>query len=163
MKQKKLILSNEWDKEKLKNLMINARRLGRGDVYEEAFRQLCRAEGRNLADPLEAEFASVMRALEQALTEEAGRTKRLSRTRQKLSRVGVRQTLADLALKPQPSMGFLKLVEFNMADMSAEALILKYRDKFDEEVVFAAQRRLDEYGVKTEVSYGADRADRKSK
>ena len=61
----------------------------------------------------------------------------------------MRQTLADLALKPQPSMGFLKLVEFNMADMSAESLILKYRDDFEQEVVAAARRRLDEYGIKT--------------
>jgi hypothetical protein len=83
-----------------------------------------------------------MRALEEALIEESGRTKRLSRTRQKLSRVGVRQTLADLALKPQPSLGFMKLLEFNMADMSAEALILKYRKEFDEAVVTAAERRL---------------------
>lgn len=49
-----------------------------------------------------------MCALEQALTEEAGKTKRLSRTRQKLDRVGVRKLLADLSLKPQPSLGFKK-------------------------------------------------------
>ena len=95
-------------------------------------------EGRNIEDPLEAEFAAVMRALEEALTEESGRTKRLSRTRQKLNRVGVRQTLADLVLKPQPSLGFMKLLEFNMADMSAEALILKHRHQFDGAVVAAA-------------------------
>ena len=71
----------------------------------------------------------------------------MSRTRQKLSRVGVRQTLADLALKPQPSLGFMKLLEFNMADMSAEVLILKHRNEFDEAVVAAAKRRLTEYDV----------------
>jgi len=48
----------------------------------------------------------------------------IDRTRQKLNRVGIRQTLADLTLKPQPSTGFLKLVEFGMADMSAESLVL---------------------------------------
>jgi hypothetical protein len=112
-------LSNEWDKDKLRNWMKNAKRLGRDDVYQVAFRRLCRVEGRDISDPLEAEFAMVMRALEQALTEEAGKTKRLSRSRQKLDRVGVRQTLADLALKPTPSLGFLKLLEFQMADMSA--------------------------------------------
>jgi len=148
--QKRGRTSNEWDPKKLRNLMDNAKRLGRDDVYSDAFRQLCRAEGRNISDPLESEFASVMRALEQALTEEAGKTKRLNRTRQKLDRVGVRQTLADLALKPQPSMGFLKLVEFNMADMSAESLVLKYEDQFSPEVVAAARNRLSQYGVKAE-------------
>ena len=89
-------LSNEWDKEKLRNWMANAKRHKRDDIYQVAFRQLCRIEGRNIDDPLEAEFAVVMRALEEALTAESGTTKRLSRTRQKLNRVGVRQTLADL-------------------------------------------------------------------
>ena len=37
----------------LRNLMTNAKRLGRDDVYQDAFRQLCGAEGRNIADPLE--------------------------------------------------------------------------------------------------------------
>jgi hypothetical protein len=141
-------LSNEWDKDKLRNWMANAKRLMRQDVYEDAFRQLCRVEGRNIDDPLEAEFASVMRALEEALTEESGKTKRLNRTRQKLGRVGVRQTLADLALKHQPSLGFKKLLEFNMADMSAEALVLKYAEEFDDIVVTAARKRLTEYGIK---------------
>jgi hypothetical protein len=59
---------------------------GREDVYRAALRQLCRVEDRNIDDPLESDFAIVMRALEEALTEEAGRTKRLNRTRQKLSR-----------------------------------------------------------------------------
>jgi hypothetical protein len=142
-------LSNEWDRDKRKNWMKNSKRLGRDDVYQIAFRQLCRVEGRNIDDPLEAEFAMVMRALEQAMTEEAGKTKRLSRTRQKLDRVGVRQTLADLALKPTPSLGFLKLVEFQMADMSAEALIVKYRDEFEPHVVAAANRRLVDHSIKS--------------
>ena len=94
-------LSDEWDKDKLRNWMKNAKRLGRDDVYRDALRQLCRIEGRNIDDPLESEFAVVMRALEEAMTQEAGRTKRLSRTRQKLDRVGVPQTLADLTLKPK--------------------------------------------------------------
>jgi hypothetical protein len=140
-------LSNEWDRDKLRHWMNNAKRLGRHDVYQIALRQLCKVEGRNIDDPLESEFATVMRALEEALTEQAGRTKRLNRTRQKLDRVGVRRTLADLALKPTPSLGFLKLVEFNMADMSAEALILKYRDQFEQHVVDAASKRLKDHGI----------------
>jgi hypothetical protein len=94
-------LSNEWNREKLRNWMKNAKRLGRDDVYQAAFRQLCRVEGRNISDPLESEFAVVMRALEEALSQEAGKTKRLSRTRQKLARAGVRKTLAERRrLKP---------------------------------------------------------------
>jgi hypothetical protein len=144
---KKPDLTNEWDKGRLRNWMANARRNGREDVYQDAFRQLCRIEGRDLDDPLSAEFAAVMSALEEALTQEAGKTKRLNRTRQKLNRVGVRQTLSDLALKSQPSLGFLKLVEFGMADMSAEALVLKYQGEFSEEAVEAARRRLEQFSI----------------
>jgi hypothetical protein len=141
-------LTNEWDRNKLRNWMTNSRRLNREDIYNAAFRQLCRVEGRNIDDPMESDFAIVMRALEEAMSEEAGKTKRLNRTRQKLNRVGVRQTLADLALKPNPSIGFLKLVEYGMAsEMSAEALVLKYRDEFDGLVVEAARKRLEKYGV----------------
>ncbi|MEH2709851.1 hypothetical protein ABIF21_004160 [Bradyrhizobium elkanii] len=140
-------ISDEWDKQKLRNFMENARRHSRSDIYEAAFRQLCRVEGRNIDDPLEAEFATVMRALEEALTEEAGKTRRLSRTRQKLGRAGVRKTLADLAMKPTPSLGFLKLVEFGMGDMSAESLVLKYRDQFEPITVEAAEKRLHTYGL----------------
>lgn len=143
-------LTEEWDRQKLRNWMANACRLGRDDVYRAAFRQLCRIEGRDIDDPLAADFAAVMRALEEALSEQKGRTTRLSRTRQKLARAGVRKTLADLALKPKPSEGFLKLLEFGMADMSAESLILKYRQEFEPEVITAAERRLAEYSVKVE-------------
>jgi hypothetical protein len=141
-------LSNEWDKEKLRNWMANAKRRERDDIYRDAFRQLCRIEGRNIDDPLEADFAIVMRALEEALSEESGTTKRLSRTRQKLNRVGVRQTLADLAMKPSPSTGFLKLVHFGMArELSAEALVLKYEEQFEPTVVAAAKKRLAEFNI----------------
>ena len=147
MNIKKLDLSIEWDAAKLRNLMTNAKRLGREDIYFDAVRQIARIEGLNIDDPLEADFAVTMRALEEALTAESGQTKRLSRTKQKLKRAGVKQTLADLAVSPTPSLGFIKLVEFKMADMSAEALILKYQAEFDEETVGAARKRLAEHGV----------------
>jgi hypothetical protein len=45
-------------------------------------------------------------------------------------------------------VGFLKLIEFNMADITAEALILKYRHEVAENVVAAARRRLEKYDVR---------------
>jgi len=41
----------------------------------------------------------------------------------------------------------VKLVEFNMADMSAEVLSLRYHDEFESHVVAAATKRLQEYGI----------------
>src|SRR5688572_1050291 len=103
---KALDLANEWDPKKLRTLMSNAKQRARMDVYEQAFRQLCRIEGRDHDDPLDREFHEVMAALEQALTEARGKTTRLNRTRQKLKRVGVQALISDLARSRQPSEGF---------------------------------------------------------
>ena len=54
-------LDNKWERQKLRNWMAKAKRLGRDDVYRAALRQLCRVEGRNIDDPLESDFAIVMR------------------------------------------------------------------------------------------------------
>ena len=88
-----------------------------------------------------------MRALEEALSQENGKKTRLSRTRQKLDRVGVRKTLADLALKTKPSLGFEKLIAYGMGDMTAEVLVLRYPADFEAEVITAAQRRLQAFGI----------------
>lgn len=147
MASRQIDLSDEWDPQKLRNWMENARRMKREDVHRDAFRQLCRTEGRDVDDPLDAEFAGVMRALEQTLADESGKTKRLTRTRHKLGHAAVRKAMIEAALKKQPSPGFLKLVEFDMAEISPEALIVKYEADFSAEVVDAARRRLAEYEI----------------
>lgn len=141
------LISAETDPKKLKSWMENARKQAADDVYQAAFRKLCSLSGRDLNDPLDREFQEVMSALETALTEARGRTTRLNRTRQKLSRVGVRQLLSDLAVKPSPSDGFLYLLEFGMADMSAESLIVKHRSDFSDDVVQAARNRLEQFNI----------------
>lgn len=143
----KFEISNEWDPAKLRSLMLNAKRQERMDVYNQAFRQLCRVQGRNYDDPLDRDFHEVMAALEQALTETRGRTTRLIRTRQKLKRVDVQTLINDLATSKQPSQGFLQLLEFGMGDMSAEHLVLRYSDRFPAATVEAARRRLVTHGV----------------
>ena len=140
-------LSNEFDAIKLRNWMANSKKLGRTDVFQAALRQLCRAEGVDIDDPLERDFATTIRALEEALTDESGKKRRLSRTRQKLARDGVHRTVSDLATQEPPGDGFAKLVEFEMADLSAEALVVRYQDQFDATVVDAAVRRLAASGV----------------
>jgi hypothetical protein len=139
--------TNAWNQEKLLKEMATAKRLGRDDLYVDAFRQLCRAAGRDNDDPLDAEFASVLMALEEVFADKAGESRRLSRTKQTLSRYGVVHTLGDLALKSKASDGFLKLLELGVADMTAEKLVLKHRDRFEDDVILAAEHRLREFGV----------------
>ena len=64
---------------------------------------------RNFDSALEVEFYIAMRALEEALTEEAGNSKRLTRTRQKLSRVRV-NTRDSILLTYFVDQGALKVL-----------------------------------------------------
>tara|TARA_R110002012_G_scaffold208038_4_gene378067 strand:+ start:5067 stop:5420 length:354 start_codon:yes stop_codon:yes gene_type:complete len=92
------------DEIKLRNWIDNANREGVGEVESAARRRLIAVRAsRDIYDPddpIVADFWRSITALEHELSEERGKTIRLNRTRQKISRVGVEKTLADLALKP---------------------------------------------------------------
>ncbi|MBA3448119.1 MAG: hypothetical protein H0T56_11020 [Pseudaminobacter sp.] len=141
------IIRVESDPKKLKTWMENARTQKSTTIYEAAFRRYCELSGREYDDVLDREFHEVMTALETALSEVRGRTTWLNRTRQKLNRVGVKQLLADLAMSPTPSDGFRYLLDFGMADMSAEALVIKHQQMFSNEVVNAARARLLAFNI----------------
>ncbi len=134
------------DETKLRNWIANARRSGAEEVEAAARRRLIeiRAFGEIDApdDAMVLDFWKSITALEQELSEERGKTIRLSRTRQKIARVGVEKTLADLALQPRPSEGYHLLRERGMLDLSAEAVVLRFPERFDQEVLDAAARRL---------------------
>lgn len=135
--------THEVNQEKFIREMTKARRLGRDDVYADAFRGLCRSG----TGDLDGDFAPVLLALDHAFAEKAGESRRLMRTKQTLNRYGTVHTLGELALKSKASDGFLKMLELGVADATAEMLVLKYRDQFDADVILAAENRLAEFGV----------------
>ncbi|KZL15712.1 hypothetical protein [Pseudovibrio sp. Ad37] len=141
------IISLCSDAEKLKNWITNAERNGAEGVAEAARRRLIEiVAGTNddsSSDPLHLDFWKSIIALEFVLSGERGKTIRLSRTRQKISRVGVQKTLTDLTLKPTPSEGYYLLRDRNMLDLSAEAVVLRFPSHFEEEVLQAARTRLE--------------------
>ncbi len=141
------------DKNALRNLMENAKRLERDDIYWLAFKRLCSLEGMAYDDPLERDFYDVLNAYEELLTEKHGRTTKASRTRQKLKNKGVEQCLIDWALG-EPTDGFKLLVEKGLPELTAEYLVVKYGTRFAENVVEAARKSLTEQGVATELSNG---------
>ena len=134
------------DKEALRNLMQNARRLDRDDIYWQAFRRLCSLEGMIYDDPLERDFYDVLNAYEELLTLKHGRTTKASRTRQKLANKGVEQCLIDWALGA-PTDGFKLLIEKGLPELTAEYLVVKYEKRFPRRAVEAARRRLTDHGV----------------
>ena len=140
------IISKCSEVAKLQNWISNAEREGATDVANEARRRLIEVEASrcvdDTSDPMVLDFWKSISALEFALTDERGKTIRLSRARQKIARVGVHKTLADLTLQPTPSDGYFLLRDREMLDLSAEAVVLRFPDRFDQEVIQAARARL---------------------
>lgn len=137
------IIETSEDPDQLRQFMENAKRMEAPNVYEAAFRRLVEILPNEAPEPIAQDFWRSIHALEQRLREERGKTVRLTRTRQKLDRVGAMKTLADLALSATPSEGFEMLIQRDMSDLTAEAVILRHEAEFEAEVVTAARERLE--------------------
>ncbi len=141
------IIESSTDPAQLRRFIENARRMKALDVRDAAFRRLVEILPEEEPGSVEHDFWRSIHALEQVLLEERGKTVRLSRTRQKIARVGVMQTLRDFAAKKSPSQGFEMLLERGMPELTGEAIVLRHTDLFDPEVVTAARTRLVAVGV----------------
>lgn len=127
--------------------MKNARRLGRTDLYDAAFRRYCDLGGIEHSEKLLADVWKAISAFEIIMTERNNKTTRASRTRQKLKKDGAKKLVADLAMRAEPSDGFNTLVENGMADLTFEHVAIRHADEFEEGVIAAAKKRLASVGV----------------
>ena len=137
------------DPEKLRRIIENARKREADALADAALRKLVSVLPSERPGTVEFDFWRTIHSFEHVLTEERGRTTKLSRTRQKVQRVGVVQTLIDWALDTKQTDGFLMLLERNMPELAGEAIILRHPDKFEQFVVSAARARLEAAGVDT--------------
>lgn len=135
-------IASYTDPEHLRTLMQNAKRMGREDIWREAFDQLCSLEGATQTEPLDRAFYSTLAAYEQLLTQKNRRATRASRTRLKLKGKGVIACLEDWAKSKEPPESFELLVANGMVEMTGEQLVLTYPDKFTPEAVAGATARL---------------------
>ena len=135
------------DPEKLKSLGKNARDRGSSKVAEAAFRKLISVLPSERPGTVEHDFWQTVHAFELALSDERGKTTRLARTRQKVGRVGVIQTLKDWALTKTETDGFRMLLERGMPELTGEAIVLRHSNRFEPEIVAAARKRLEDAGV----------------
>lgn len=135
------------DPQRLRNWLQNARDKNADDVADAAFRQLISIVPDEEPGTVGHDFWQTINAFEQTLADERGRTTRLQRTRQKVARVGVIQTLTDWALSTKKTEGFDMLLERGMPEYTGEAIVLRHPDHFDQAVRDAARARLDEAGV----------------
>lgn len=141
------IIANSTDAGQIRCIRDNATRLGVPSVEDAAFRRLVEMLAQHAPDSIEHDFWKTIHAFEEILSDERSKTVRLARTRQKVVRVGVKQTLIDFAMKKTPTTGFKKLIELGHGDLTGEALILKHGHTFAADVREAARRRLGNAGV----------------
>jgi hypothetical protein len=125
----------------------NARARGESALADAAFRKLISLVPSEHPGTVEHDFWQTVHAFEYLLTEEREKTTRLSRTRQKVARVGVVQTLKDWALSGKETDGFRMLLDRGMPELTGEAIVLRHPGNFDPEVLAAARQRLSDAGV----------------
>lgn len=139
-------IATSKDPKALRNMADNANNAGNRIVREAALRKLYAISPDAEPGSLEHAVWQSVYALEDALTEERGKTTRLSRTRQKIGREGEMRTVADLVLK-RPSDGYRMLIERGWPELTFEAVALRHPDRFEANVLEAAQGRLSASGV----------------
>jgi hypothetical protein len=130
------------DPKDLRRMADNARSAGHDDVREAALRRLYAVSPDARPGTLEHDVWQSIFALESALSEERGKTTLLARTRQKITRDGELDTVADLVTKP-PSEGYRMLLDRGWPELTFEAVALRYPERFEQPVLEAAKRRLD--------------------
>ena len=135
------------DAGKLGSLVRNARAQGVTAVADAAFRKLVALVPAEQPGTIEHDFWSTIQAFEFSLTEERGKTIRLARTRQKVAKVGVVQTLREWAAGAQETAGFKMLLERGMPELTGEAITLRHPEHFEPQILEAARQRLTVAGV----------------
>lgn len=129
------------DPKKLRQMELNAHRMGEGQVRRAAQLRLYEVLPEEKPGTLEYDVWQSIHALEGELTHERGKTTRLARTRQKIARDGEEGTVAALILGKE-SEGYRMLIQRAMPKLTFDALALRHAERFDERVIEAAQQRL---------------------
>jgi|SRR3954463_2148248 hypothetical protein len=127
----------------LRTLMVNAKRLGRDDIWSEALRRLCVLEGDGQSDPLHRGFYEVLAAYEQLLSEKNARATRATSIRLKVRNKGVVHCLEEWATSKTPIEGYDILVAKGLSELTGEHLVLKYPEQFSPKAVAAAKARVE--------------------
>jgi len=132
-------------------VMARAKNKGLNDVYTAAFRRHCQLVGNANDDPADClvrDFYETLCAYEQLLTEKNGKTTSASRTRQKIANKGIPQSLIEWTRGKVETNGFNLLIDAGLPEYTGEYLVMKYADRFPEDVVALARTRLVKHGVK---------------
>src|SRR3954454_10996249 len=111
------------DPKQLRQIAVNANSKGEEEVRRTAMLGLYQVLPSEKPGTLEYDVWQSIHALEGELSHERGKTTRLSRTRQKITRDGEQGTVADLVLG-KVSDGFRMLVDRDLPELTFEAVAL---------------------------------------
>lgn len=145
-------ISRCQDPQKLKNFIYNANRKNADVVRNAAVRQLSSLIPDHKPGTLEHDFWQSLNAYETILREDRKTKVRLRKTREKVELVGIEQTISDWALLRLHNWAFNRLVEVGLADLTGEAVILRYPKRFSSKTRAAARKRLAEVNINVEDS-----------
>lgn len=130
------------DPAQLRTMITNAKARGEDEVALAAFRRLLLVSPSEAPGTVEHDMWQTIFAFEHLLKEERGKTTLLARTRQKINRVGVIETLKDWASAKQETEGFRMLLERGLPELTGEAIVLRHPQLFPRAAVDAARARL---------------------
>lgn len=138
-------IADSTDAAKLAQIADNARKQGVPAIAEAAERRIvelmCRISGG--LDPLAQDFWRMVITFERLEGQARGKPGfRLSRTRQKVARVGVVAILSDWATG-KATEGFAMALKLGRPELTGEAIILDHAASFPDHVVAAARSRLE--------------------
>ena len=119
------LIAETRDSSKLRRLMENAERLGETDVYEAAFDRLVNLMPTSGLDPLDREYWRMINAFEHVLRLARGKSVPMTRTRQKVEKLGAQKALEEFAPGKPETEGFALLIEQGRPDLTSEAIILR--------------------------------------
>jgi hypothetical protein len=140
-----------YDASKLKTpkecrtVMERAKNRNLPEVYNAAFRRFCELVATahdDPSDPLVCEFYKTLAAYEQLLTEKNGRNTPASRTRQKITKKGIQQSLIEWTCAREATDGFKLLIAKGLPEYTGEYLVAKHHNRFPKDVVATAKSRL---------------------
>lgn len=152
------LIAGSDDPDKLRTWIENARKGQQKEIRDAAFRRLIAILPKETPGTVEYDLWQTIYAFEHVLSDERGKTTRLSRTRQKVARVGEVETLKDWAVSTKSTDGFKMLIERNMPELTGEAIVLRHAGKFASDVVAAARKRLEEAGIDIDALIAEDAA-----
>ncbi|MDF1610427.1 hypothetical protein PZ897_19780 [Hoeflea sp. YIM 152468] len=139
--------NNFDDPDKIRNLMVNARRLGYDDLVVQCQIRIAELGSQQFDDALEKEFWTAVYLAEEFKSFENGKATRLTRTRQKYNRDGAKKSVEDLAGRPAVTESSQMLADNGRVDLTIEAVLLRHANQFDESAVTTAKAKLLDNGV----------------